>query len=154
MSQVLQTHALPSKVKDPLRIFEIYETSSQELIISCPNCLSLSTIDTKRKEFIASASSLANRLTIEEIEKRLKYPKTEVDAACTHHSHSKTTAIIEPFGLCRIEAIVITYSSLTFSIYLITPTTKEQDSIPYPRYMHCLPDSTKEYNGTIETTNK
>lgn len=127
LSEILKLHSIP---KDPLRIFEIYDTQSRQLIISCPSCLYTTHVDEDTTLLIQSATELAQTITLREMDKRTQQQQQPKQArtTCTHYSHSNTTAMLPPHGLCRVETIIITYGSLTFSTYQITPMMIESSS--------------------------
>lgn len=151
ISEILKLHSIP---KDPLRIFEIYDTQSRQLIISCPSCLyTTNHLDEDTTLLIQSATELAHTITLREMDKRTQQQQQPKEQArittCTHYSHSNTTAILQPHGLCRIETIIITYGSLTFSTYQITPMMIENNNAlhhstnnntcSYHHYIRCDP---------------
>lgn len=142
------------KLEDRFRIFQIHDTSSKQLLISCPSCLyTLDEFDSnaERIRFIESASDLANRSTVREMNKNVEHPHLKLGiAACTHHSYSNSTTILEPYGLCQIESIIIIYGSLTFSTYQVTPIIDNQKRFSYQHYMRCIPTTTYNTSATIE----
>lgn len=142
--EILKLYSLPMQSKEPLRIFEIYDTQTRQLIISCPSCIYTIIIDDETKLLVKSATELAHKLTLREMDKQQQQIPLKEGTTCTHHSHSTSTAMLEPHGLCRIEKIIITYGNLTFSTYQITPmmietTLNHQHPSSYHHYMHCAP---------------
>ncbi|KAI9480707.1 MAG: hypothetical protein EXX96DRAFT_563840 [Benjaminiella poitrasii] len=80
---------------------------------------------------------LVNTLTAQEIDKRTaqsnpSLPGIASYAACIHHTHSTSTVMIEPFGLCQVEKIIIVYGNLTFSSFQITPFQSTVRPLPLP----------------------
>lgn len=117
---------------DPFRIFQIHDTKTKQLIISWPACLN--TLD----DNIQNATQLATTLTRLEMEKRVEHPLLKTDTACTHHSNSNSTSMLKPYGMCQIERIIITYGSLTFSSFQITPVI-DNSIRTYHHYMCMTP---------------
>lgn len=147
MISILQS--LPTNIKETTaidsssyRIFQIYDTKTKKLIISWPT-----TTNASNNLFIKNGTELANMITIREIDQHLlNNTQQQATAACTHHCHSNSNLIIEPYGLCRVERIIITYGNLTFSSFQLTPLnllsllSKEQSSSScssYHHYMYC-----------------
>ncbi|KAI9260026.1 hypothetical protein EDC94DRAFT_611511 [Helicostylum pulchrum] len=128
----LQNLLNATTLEDPIRIFQIYDTQTKQLIISWPGCLD----DTITK--------LATLLTEKEMDKRMEYPLLKTDTACTHHSHSSSHQILDPFGLCQIERIIITYGSLTFSSFQFTPVIENSTST-YHHYMYMTPHNYQDF---------
>lgn len=92
---------------------------------------------------MTDALGLVTELTKNEMDKRIEYPLLKNNTACTHHSHSNSTAMLDPFGLCQIERIIITYGSLTFSSFQITPIL-DNSSSTYHHYMYMTPRNCSE----------
>ncbi|CEP09157.1 hypothetical protein [Parasitella parasitica] len=108
ISSILQQYS--NMIVEPLRLFQIYHTQCQQLLISGPK-----TPATK------SVIDLTSSITLKEMDRRLQHPQLKSDAAaCTHHSHSKSNMMLESNKLCQIERIIITYGNLTFSCFQIT----------------------------------
>lgn len=100
---------------EPLRLFQIYDTQCQQLLISWPNTT-----------VTESLMDLTSSITLKEMDRRLQYPQLRSDAAaCTHHSHSKSNMMLESNKLCQIERIIITYGNLTFTCFQITALNAE-----------------------------
>lgn len=101
---------------EPLRLFQIYDTQCQQLLISWPNTT-----------VTESVMDLTSSITLKEMDRRLQYPQLKSDAAaCTHHSHSRSNMLLESNKICQIERIIITYSNLTFSCFQITALKTEE----------------------------
>lgn len=103
---------------EPLRLFQIYDTQCQQLLISWPNTT-----------VTENLMDLTSSITLKEMDRRLQYPQLRSDAAaCTHHSHSKSSMMLESNKLCQIERIIITYGNLTFTCFQITALNTEDRS--------------------------
>ncbi|KAI8073667.1 hypothetical protein BDF21DRAFT_423988 [Thamnidium elegans] len=133
LQNILQLNA--TTLEDPIRIFQLYYTQTKQLIISWPGCLD---------DTITQALKLATLLTEKEMDKRIQYPLLKTDTACTHHSHSNSHQMLEPFGLCQIERIIITYGSLTFSSFQFTPIIENSTST-YHHYMYMTPRNYQDF---------
>ncbi|KAG1120615.1 hypothetical protein G6F42_012706 [Rhizopus arrhizus] len=113
ITSILQQHSL--LMDEPLRLFQIYDTQCQQLLISWPNTT-----------VTESLMDLTSSITLKEMDRRLQYPQLRSDAAaCTHHSHSKSNMMLESNKLCQIERIIITYGNLTFTCFQITALNAE-----------------------------
>lgn len=126
MRNILALHSSFMSSEDPMRIFQIYNTETKDLIISWPN----------KSDDVAI--ELATTFTRQEMDKRVEHPLLKTDTACTHHSHSNSTHPVNPYGTCQLERIIITYGSLTFSSFQITPVI-ESSIGTYHHYMYMTP---------------
>lgn len=123
-------------IDEPLRLFQIYDTQCQQLLISWP-----STTTTQ------NVIDLSSSITLREMDRRLQYPQLKSDAAaCTHHSHSKSNMILESNRLCQIERIIITYGNLTFASFQITAI--QTDDRPYYNSSSASNDSNSICNNS------
>jgi hypothetical protein len=125
-------------IEDPVRIFQIYDTHTKQLLISWP------TSDSNGLYYNSPALEegifeLVNNITVREMDRRVQSPQLKADAACTHHTHSNSTAVLKSYGLCQVERIIITYGSLTFSSFQITMVKDQRSIRSYHHYMYCTP---------------
>jgi len=105
---------------EPLRLFQIYDTQCQQLLISWPNTTAMETV-----------MDLTRSITLKEMDRRLQYPQLKSSAAaCTHHSHSRSNMLLESNKMCQVERIIITYGNLTFTCFQIT-ALKAEDRLYY-----------------------
>ncbi|GAN03404.1 hypothetical protein MAM1_0040d02857 [Mucor ambiguus] len=117
---ILQEHSL--MMDEPLRLFQIYDTQCQQLLISWPNTA-----------VTESVMDLTSSITLKEMDRRLEHPQLKSDAAaCTHHSHSRSNMLLESNKMCQIERIIITYGNLTFTCFQII-ALKAGDRLYYTR---------------------
>ncbi|KAI7897980.1 uncharacterized protein BX663DRAFT_526664 [Cokeromyces recurvatus] len=94
-----------------------------------------------QQEEIKFLLDLTNTFTLQEIERKIAYTTNfstsltgvTAYATCTHHTHSTSTVMTEPFGLCEVERIIIIYGSLTFSLFQITSLdTNKNHPLSFP----------------------
>lgn len=142
--KILQQYSLPMTLEDPVRIFQIYNTHTKQLLISWPNSdnsMLYYNYNPAQEKFMSSAFALVNNITIQEMDRRVQNPQLKSDAACTHHTHSNSTAVLEPHGVCQVERIIITYGSLTFGSFQIAMVKDQRLIRSYHHYMYCTPNT-------------
>jgi hypothetical protein len=109
----------------PFRIFQIHDTNTHELVLSWPPAYVAPTANdsaTSHESFVRLTFDLVQIITLRMMEKKL----SDIDSknmVCAHHSHSSSTVLMDSYGTCEVERIVITYGSLTFSTFQVTPSS-------------------------------
>ncbi|KAL0090851.1 GATA-type zinc finger transcription factor [Phycomyces blakesleeanus] len=162
---------LEKKIKEPLRVFQIYNSTSHELLASWPphfdsNCDTTPSSsgsgsgsssgnhrppsnpipytflrDACVPQLISKVTELTKNATLRDISGDERQGVEEV--ACTHHLHSSSMVHLGLHGMVRFERIVIPYGVLSFGSHQITQINHNSttDLGQYHHYMHCAPST-------------
>ncbi|KAI9022856.1 hypothetical protein CLU79DRAFT_751047 [Phycomyces nitens] len=154
-----------TQLKGPLRVFQIYNSTTHQLLASWPphfdsNCDTANANhrppsnpipytflrDACVPQLIRKVTELTRNATLRDISSDERQGVEEV--ACTHHLHSSSMVHLGSHGMVRFERIIIPYGALSFGSYQITQINQAlaTDLGQYHHYMHCAPSAVHD-NG-------
>ncbi|KAG0178435.1 hypothetical protein DFQ29_003478, partial [Apophysomyces sp. BC1021] len=159
MMEIIQQHTpkAPDLLRpetEPLRVFQIHNTFTRQLIASWPPKEStdephpiLATSSAAqphdvpiREQLFDLANELAREVSRKEIYSTNDTLPTDI--ACTQHFHSSTTLPLQSYGMCRFEKLIVPYGVVAFGLFQVTGIQRKRtsDLRPYQHYMHCVSD--------------
>ncbi|ORE06369.1 hypothetical protein BCV72DRAFT_305566 [Rhizopus microsporus var. microsporus] len=132
MKQSIENYMAPTLLDHLLRVFQIYDNSTYQLLASWPlpvdhlKCI-MQTPDKlhhplysqeAQRQFIEDVSRLTQNMTVKEINSgHLLQPRL----GCCQHIFSNSTVTLDPLGQCDVESIIIYFGPIVFATFQVTP---------------------------------
>lgn len=121
----LKRYSSPITLDHLLRVFQIYDIKSNQILLSWPLYSSISE-DVHHPLYPAET----RRGFIESIRKialsdlNSSQSSSSSTLGCSQHVYSSSTVTLMPYGLCHVEKVIIYYGPIVFTSFQITPTQK------------------------------